>query len=333
MKKETVNKLPVLATLVISLMILNACSSASTDEVSDAESEASAPAETTAQVGATDVVPDDHNPELELAVAAGAVIVNGTSPTAENKTDAALDNPVVTQVPEPKLDVSAPTADTVATVQDTTNLVAAPDAASTVTMQAVTTPSATDMTTTAAPDVSAPVAPDMSTPVAVQDTVATTDPKISKPSTASRNVAQASDASTPGTQTYTVKKGDTLMKIAFEQFGDLYRWREIYSLNQDQLADPNHIPPGTKLHFADNGRMPSSVVEHVGESYLIQQGDTLAKISNHVYGTFEKWKKLWENNKQLIHDPNKIYTGFYLYYVPDTKVTSKEKAAEVDAGV
>ena len=34
-----------------------------------------------------------------------------------------------------------------------------------------------------------------------------------------------------------------------------------------------------------------------------------------------KWKKLWENNKALIKDPNKIYAGFYLYY----QATEEEK--------
>jgi hypothetical protein len=58
-------------------------------------------------------------------------------------------------------------------------------------------------------------------------------------------------------------------------------------------------------------------IERNGERYLIKGGDTLGTISNEVYGTTAKWRKLWDNNRQLIHNPNRIYAGFYLYYVPE----------------
>ncbi len=113
------------------------------------------------------------------------------------------------------------------------------------------------------------------------------------------------------TTQYQVKRGDTLMKIAFEQFGDLYRWREILESNRDRIKDPNFVPPGTLLQLSGAGLVQ---IERNGEQYLIKRGDTLGSISGEVYGTTQKWKKLWENNRQLIKDPNKIYAGFYLYY-------------------
>jgi nucleoid-associated protein YgaU len=118
---------------------------------------------------------------------------------------------------------------------------------------------------------------------------------------------------------YTVRKGDTLMKIAFENYGDLYRWREIYEANREQITDPNQVPPGTELTLNGAGMV---TIERNGEQYLIKSGETLGIISNNVYGTPRKWKRLWENNRQLIKDPNKIYAGFYLYYQPDGKLTS-----------
>ncbi len=122
---------------------------------------------------------------------------------------------------------------------------------------------------------------------------------------------------------YQVKAGDTLMKIAFEQYGDLYRWKEIYHANRDAIKDPNSVPPGTVLNLNGAGMV---TIERNGESYLIKRGDTLGVISNDVYGTARKWKKLWENNRQLIKDPNKIYAGFYLYYIPEGKLTREEAA-------
>lgn len=123
---------------------------------------------------------------------------------------------------------------------------------------------------------------------------------------------------------YRVRRGDTLMKIAFEHYGDLYRWKEIYEANRKSIKDPNHVPPGTKIVLSDAGMV---TVERNGERYLIKRGDTLGTISGDVYGTRAKWKKLWENNRQLIKDPNKIYAGFSLYYVPEARLT-RDRPAE-----
>ena len=51
----------------------------------------------------------------------------------------------------------------------------------------------------------------------------------------------------PKYNTYTVKKGDTLSKIAKAQLGDANRWQEIYDLNKDQIKNPNLIYAGQKF--------------------------------------------------------------------------------------
>ena len=43
-------------------------------------------------------------------------------------------------------------------------------------------------------------------------------------------------------QTYTVKPGDTLSKIAKQLLGDANAYHEIFNLNRDQLSDPNRQP-------------------------------------------------------------------------------------------
>ena len=112
---------------------------------------------------------------------------------------------------------------------------------------------------------------------------------------------------------YTVRSGDTLMKIAFEKYGNLYRWREILDNNQKTLGHKTLLSPGMVLHIAGSDYV---VVEKNGQPYLIRRADTLAKISASVYGTPAQWRSLWKNNPQLIQNPNKIYTGFTLYYQP-----------------
>ncbi len=56
-----------------------------------------------------------------------------------------------------------------------------------------------------------------------------------------------SGASAAGAKSYTVKAGDTLSKIAKEQFGDANAYMKIFNANTDQLSDPDKIKPGQVL--------------------------------------------------------------------------------------
>ena len=47
--------------------------------------------------------------------------------------------------------------------------------------------------------------------------------------------------------TYTVKAGDTLSKIAKEHLGDANAYHAIFDANRDQLSDPDKIKPGQVL--------------------------------------------------------------------------------------
>lgn len=116
------------------------------------------------------------------------------------------------------------------------------------------------------------------------------------------------------TETYKVRGGDTLMKISFEKYGNIYRWREIYDSNKSRIANLNKLTAGTLLTIQG---IEYIVIERNGSPYLIRRGDTLVKISKNIYNTPTEWKALWKNNRQLIHDPNKIYAGFTMYYVPN----------------
>lgn len=52
---------------------------------------------------------------------------------------------------------------------------------------------------------------------------------------------------TPPAANYTVQQGDSLSKIARAQLGSADRWREIWEINRQQIADPNLILPGQVL--------------------------------------------------------------------------------------
>ncbi len=110
---------------------------------------------------------------------------------------------------------------------------------------------------------------------------------------------------------YKVRKGDTLMKIAHHLYGDVSRWRDILSWNQDIISKSTDLSIGSQLKFVDTNRFYVKKLKH---SYLIQEGNTLGGIAARLYGQFSKWQKLQNYNSRLIRDPNIIYAGFLLYY-------------------
>lgn len=54
-------------------------------------------------------------------------------------------------------------------------------------------------------------------------------------------------AGSAGHRTYTVKSGDSLSKIAKEQYGNAGDYMRIFEANRDKLSDPNKIQPGQEL--------------------------------------------------------------------------------------
>tara|TARA_Y100000296_G_C5176832_1_gene260586 strand:+ start:1311 stop:1991 length:681 start_codon:yes stop_codon:yes gene_type:complete len=139
-----------------------------------------------------------------------------------------------------------------------------------------------------------------------------------QPMTESMPVAAAPEVNMGGSDTYEVQQGETLMWIAFKLYGDYGRWRELQSMNSGVLADG--LQPGDRLTYNSNGfRWAPNGLPH-----LIRSGETLGTISNDKYGTQSKWRKIWDNNRDMIKDPNLIFAGFTLYYVPEERDIASE---------
>jgi nucleoid-associated protein YgaU len=121
---------------------------------------------------------------------------------------------------------------------------------------------------------------------------------------------------------YTVQKNETLMMIAFKIYGDYRRWKEIANINTGSLNGNSTVKSGMVLNYI----APSEefVWNPQGNPYLIKTGDTLGTISKQVYTTKSKWKLLWENNRPLIKDPNKIYAGFTIYYLESSREVANQ---------
>jgi nucleoid-associated protein YgaU len=62
----------------------------------------------------------------------------------------------------------------------------------------------------------------------------------------------SSTASSPATgKTYTVKKGDSLSKIAKREYGDAQKWHRIFDANRDTIKDADLIYPGQVIRIPE----------------------------------------------------------------------------------
>jgi LysM repeat protein len=132
--------------------------------------------------------------------------------------------------------------------------------------------------------------------------------------------AEESVTTTGETAAYTVKAGDTLMKIAFTIYGDVDRWKDLQEWNRGKLKSVSQLRVGMSLTYETP--TTSFSPEQLAHSYLIKKGDTLAGIADEVYGRKMKYKKLQNYNRRLIKNPNRIFAGFTIFY----DITEQEMA-------
>ena len=79
------------------------------------------------------------------------------------------------------------------------------------------------------------------------------NPKGPRPNFSDVTSGSSSAPSTPNNQPveqevkYTVQRGDSLSKIAQQQYGDGKKWKAIFEANRDQISNPDLIHPGQVL--------------------------------------------------------------------------------------
>ena len=154
-------------------------------------------------------------------------------------------------------------------------------------------------------------------------TMAFDDSSTTTPAVSNAPVAAQTNYRSEKSGEYTVQKNETLMMIAFKLYGDYARWKELANHNRDALNGSTLVREGMRLKYVAPER--EFVWNPQGLPYLIRTGDTLGGISKSVYNTMKRWKLLWENNRPLIKDPNKIFAGFTIYYTEN----GREVAAEM----
>jgi LysM repeat protein len=61
---------------------------------------------------------------------------------------------------------------------------------------------------------------------------------------------------------------------------------------------------------------PAAPAAPAAQTYTVQPGDSLSKISKHFYGDANRYMKIFEANRDKLSDPNKIQVGQQLVIPP-----------------
>ncbi|MFH0731709.1 MAG: LysM peptidoglycan-binding domain-containing protein [Candidatus Omnitrophota bacterium] len=112
------------------------------------------------------------------------------------------------------------------------------------------------------------------------------------------------------TKEYVVKEGDTLKKIAKVQLGAERRWKYLYEFNKENIKDPDAIEAGTVIMIPiEQQQQDEESPASVKRTYVIAKDDSLWKIAKKQLGDGNRWKEIYNLNKENIKNPDKLILG------------------------
>ncbi len=132
---------------------------------------------------------------------------------------------------------------------------------------------------------------------------------------------------------YTIRGGETLAKIAREKLGDASLWRNLHEINRDRIPDPNVVPAGVTIRLPKKDDLLAALGRDGSEggnsappessppqnesalrltTYTVKPGESLSKVAAKVLGTGNRWRELYELNKDVIKNPDNVPAGTVL---------------------
>ena len=128
----------------------------------------------------------------------------------------------------------------------------------------------------------------------------------------------------PPTVPYDVQKGDTMQKIAKMWFGDYDKW--VLIAYENPLVDPLKLKAGQTLRLpaknAEVKDLPADMLAELTKNvdYVVGRNDTLSGIAKQFYGKATLWQIIWDANRDVIPDPNRMRAGITIkvpaYQIP-----------------
>lgn len=98
-----------------------------------------------------------------------------------------------------------------------------------------------------------------------------------------------------------------LQREATEQESELLRYREALAQRQQQTGtSAGQVAP---IVIQAPETTPSSQAANTPETYTVQAGDTLSRISSRVYGESGRWMDIFQANRDQLPSPNALKPG------------------------
>ncbi len=131
------------------------------------------------------------------------------------------------------------------------------------------------------------------------------------------------------TRTYVVNKERVDQEIPGQSVDTPVKTRKVvvFEVIEKDKPHPALAADGVKssaavvsVPAADDFTLPQSspAVEKIAavaaapQNYVVEKDDTLQKISKKVYGSYSKWTKIYDANRDIIKDPNFLKSGVTL---------------------
>ncbi|MBI2933411.1 MAG: LysM peptidoglycan-binding domain-containing protein [Planctomycetes bacterium] len=117
----------------------------------------------------------------------------------------------------------------------------------------------------------------------------------------------------PADETYEVRSGDSLYVIAERKYGDAALWKLIKDANPKikenalRIGAKLLIPPKPSTETASAPLQPA--VENGSKTYVIQPGDSLAKLAVRFYQNALHARKIFEANRDVIEHADNLLVG------------------------
>lgn len=136
------------------------------------------------------------------------------------------------------------------------------------------------------------------------------------------------DPNAPRVRTHTVRSGETLTSICDQYYGDDRLYLKLAKFNG--MPNPNALSIGDKLEVPDREQLdggapaatpalgtaeptaPPAPREAPVRTYTVRDGDVLSEIARRELGSAARWQELYDANRDVIADPDRLQVGVVL---------------------